>query len=60
MTFLFSFFQGMLVRLLENLARMNEQDSENVVKNNVDNNNSDERADSLNDMDEESVRHLVI
>ena len=50
----------MLMRLLENLARMNEQDSENVVKNNVDNNNSDERADSLNDMDEESVRHLVI
>ena len=48
------------MRLLENMARMNEQDSENVVKNNVDNNNSDERANSLNDMDEESFRHLVI
>ena len=60
MKFLFSFFQGMLMRLLENLARMNKQDSENVVKNNVDNKNSDERADSLNDIDEESVRHLVI
>ena len=48
------------MRLLENLARMNEQDSESGVNNNVHNNNSDERADSLNDMDEESVRHLVI
>ena len=53
-------FQGILMRVLENLARMNEQDSENAVSNNVNNNNSDERADSLNDMDEESVRHLVI
>ena len=49
------------MRLLEQLARMNEQETENVVNNNVESSNrSDERTDSLNDMDEESVRHLVI
>ena len=47
------------MRLLDHLARMNEQDTDNGA-NNVDNNNSDDTDDALNDMDEESMRHLVI
>ena len=48
------------MRLLDQLARMNEHDSENVTNNNDDQNNSDDSADSLNDMDEQSMRHLAI